>query len=97
MCRCNAARLRQTRDRQQGKEELCRTMTSSCAACRTTVCREVTRSTGEAAVQRLRADSYGSSIGTSEAIKEKLRSEGGGRGRSNAARVRRAAQDRLRW
>jgi hypothetical protein len=34
---------------------------SSCAACRTTVCREVTRGAGGAAVRRLRADPHGSS------------------------------------
>jgi hypothetical protein len=40
----DAARPKQARDQQQEKEEeLCRTTTSNCAACRTTVCREVTR------------------------------------------------------
>jgi pentatricopeptide repeat protein len=32
---------------------------SSCTACRTTVCREVTRGAGGATVRRLRADPYG--------------------------------------
>jgi hypothetical protein len=44
MCRCDAARPKQARDRQQEKEEeLCRTTMSNCAACKTTVCREVMR------------------------------------------------------
>jgi hypothetical protein len=55
------ARPKQTRDRQPEKGKLCRTTTSSCAAYRTTVCREVTRGAGGAAVRRLQADPHGSS------------------------------------
>jgi hypothetical protein len=57
----DSARLKQTRDRQQEKGKLCRTMTRSCTACRTTVCWEVTRGAGGVAVRRLQADPHRSS------------------------------------
>jgi hypothetical protein len=69
MCRCNAARPKQTRDRQQEEEEeLCRTTTSSCVTFWTTACRAAAAN-GFAWEQRSRAWK------TSEAVEKKAADE----------------------